>query len=40
VNKAAASGVPLAKIKEESLKLIDTLTHGCGLPDHSICVEF
>lgn len=30
VNKAAASGVPLAKIKEETLKLIDTLPTGAS----------
>jgi len=30
VNKAAASGVPLAKIKEETLKLIDTLPTGAA----------
>jgi hypothetical protein len=30
VNKAAASGVPLAKIKEETLKLIDSLPTGAA----------
>lgn len=30
VNKAAASGVPLAKIKEETLKLIDSLPAGAS----------